>query len=616
MCEHFGFCYYPPHYYLNAHNQQFNLNRPLVFLALWVFYIQLHYLFFGGTNTQLIYLTVHFLLVWKASSVFKRNPLNFNFLVVGIIAIAILEAIYCIAQYLGWMVPKNVLFVVTGSWVNPNVTALFLAITTPMFYYTFSKKYKIVSVVGFALVVMALYLLKCRTAFIGTVVAAIVYFSLTCGVIPWVKAYKNRYKLKVVLVLCVLLILPLASSLYTSKKASSDGRLFIWKIATIMIAEKPLVGYGYGLFEKEYNLFQAQYINEGKANAKQLHNAGHVLVAHNEIVQQVVEGGIIGGFLFIAFMATLLFSIKDRDYSIIEKNITTLSKNNLRTSFKRGLTLPNDTLFLDKQMFNLAYAGIVAFCAMALFNFAIQSIPSMTIMSIYTAFIVSKAKPYTPQWFNFKAKKLSWIVTLIFTTVSLYLLYYISGVAIADRQQKKALVQADKGLLVPALSSMYKLAPQLKPYTNYWEYLGNTHFKLKQYKEAAYCFNQAKTTSAGINLYMMTGICYEKLGQFQNAIIEYNQAVLFMPAKFKYRHALMRAYFKNKDKTNALLTAQGILDLKPKIASKEVDYYKKMAQKVLGVTHRNPNKYPKRQFNKTDLQAVPQNVNQAIKITK
>lgn len=70
-----------------------------------------------------------------------------------------------------------------------------------------------------------------------------------------------------------MIVIPLSSQLYNAKKASADGRKLIWKLSAQMIPEKPLTGYGYGFFEKEYNLHQANYIKIGKASPEELINA-------------------------------------------------------------------------------------------------------------------------------------------------------------------------------------------------------------------------------------------------------------------------------------------------------------------------------------------------------
>ncbi|MBP6387321.1 MAG: hypothetical protein KA327_11955, partial [Pseudarcicella sp.] len=64
------------------------------------------------------------------------------------------------------------------------------------------------------------------------------------------------------------------------------------------------------------------------------------------------------------------------------------------------------------------------------------------------------------------------------------------------------------------------------------------------------------------------------------AINEFRQLVCLQPSKFKYRFLLMTAFLENKDTLNTLLTAQGIVNLKPKIPSEKVTKYKKEAYKI------------------------------------
>ncbi|HBK82342.1 MAG TPA: hypothetical protein DDZ41_01900, partial [Flavobacterium sp.] len=66
-----------------------------------------------------------------------------------------------------------------------------------------------------------------------------------------------------------------------------------------------------------------------------------------------------------------------------------------------------------------------------------------------------------------------------------------------------------------------------------------------------------------------------------NAVGEFKQLVFLHPSKFNYRVRLLSSYIQLKDTVNVLNVAQSIIDLKPKIPSKKVDYYKKNARKIL-----------------------------------
>ncbi|OXA99258.1 hypothetical protein B0A81_21430 [Flavobacterium plurextorum] len=131
----------------------------------------------------------------------------------------------------------------TGTWINPNVTAQFLAMCVPIFLYSFKENRKKTYQAGFFLLVIALILLKCRAAFIGSMIAVIVYFTLEYSFINWVRNQRNKTVVKILVIIGLLFTLSIANQLYNSKKASSQGRAFIWKLSAMMVSEKPFFGY-------------------------------------------------------------------------------------------------------------------------------------------------------------------------------------------------------------------------------------------------------------------------------------------------------------------------------------------------------------------------------------
>ncbi|HBL71720.1 MAG TPA: hypothetical protein DD409_01830, partial [Bacteroidales bacterium] len=92
------------------------------------------------------------------------------------------------------------------------------------------------------------------------------------------------------------------------QKSAGDGRTLIWRLSTEMVAQRPLQGYGYGYFEKAYNLYQADYFNEQPRPEAEQMKASFTAMAYNEYLEQSVMGGLIGGLLFLAVILTLLLS--------------------------------------------------------------------------------------------------------------------------------------------------------------------------------------------------------------------------------------------------------------------------------------------------------------------
>ena len=74
----------------------------------------------------------------------------------------------------------------------------------------------------------------------------------------------------------------------------------------------------------------------------------------------------------------------------------------------------------------------------------------------------------------------------------------------------------------------------------------------------------------------------EKLGYNITAETNYKLSLNIQPSRFAPRYALMLLYLHLGDKEKSIDMAKGIVQLRPKVPSKEVEFYKKEAEKVLG----------------------------------
>lgn len=536
---------------------------PIVFFGLWCFYI-----FFQCFNHSVVplfvlyFFALYFLLI-GATILFSLSDFKFKIIFYGILLLSIIESLYCILQSLGIFKSHNENFLVTGSYNNPNVTAIFLALTTPIFLYFFGKKHKWLIRISFLILLTALLLLKCRAAFIGTIISIVVFYGLEYNAISWIKNNKSKPTVKALLILSLLIIIPLSSYLYNAKRASADGRKFIWKVSGVMALEKPLMGYGYGYFEKEYNLYQAGYIKNGKATSEELKNAGPVIMPHNELLHNLVEGGFVGLLLAMLFFGSLFLTAKQRIRTDDEKANEPETKN---------------------SYFNISYTGVLAFIGMSMVNSTIQIIPIMALLILYAGIICSTLKPLSfPIFFNIQLNSNAFPILFKTTTIVLsgYLLCIVSGIAIADRENKKAFLLQKEKHYEEALQIMPALKNNLAGNPNYWKNLGIIYMKTNNYEHAINCFSTAKKWSSLPDLYLGTGMCYEKLHQYPMAITEYKQLVLLLPSKFGYRFRLMQAYFKSKDTVNTVITAKEILGLEAKIPSPKIERYKKIAWSLL-----------------------------------
>lgn len=529
------------------------LKTPLLLFGLWCCYVLFCY--YNNTSTPVftIYCVTLYFLFLKVTSLFSKPKFNYILFFAGITLIALLESIYCIGQFLSFFKTQNKLFSVTGSWNNPNVIAIFLALTIPVFLFLFQSKFRKLALTGFIILLVTLLLLKCRAAFIGTMISIIIFYGLEYNFVSWIKNKKNRSSAIALFILSILIIIPLSSHLYNTKKASAEGRKFIWKLSAQMAIKKPLRGYGYGFFEKEYNLFQANYIKQGKATAEELGNAGPVIMPHNELLQNIVEGGVLGFLLLALFFGALLLAGEKR-----EKEIATRDNN---------------------SVFNVGYSGIVAFIVMSMVNSTIQIVPIMCLFIIYSAIVCSVHEriiiPVNLSFIEIN-KGFSIIIKTIISSSSLYVLYLLIGMATADNLNKKAAFLKKERNHEQALQMMQDLAKNIDSYSDYWINYGAIYFETKEYSKALYCLEKAKKWSSLPEFYRGSGVCYEKLKQYPQAVIEYETLVALDPSKFSYRMDLLNIYLKNKETYKAIILADQIIQMKPKIPSEKVNQYKRM----------------------------------------
>ncbi len=555
------------------------VSTPIWMTIIWCLYITLHGLLISG-NLNLFhnYLILNCVFLVGLSLLIQITNYRFTLICRVISFIAFIESSICIGQYLGCISNFNNDFKVTGTWENPNVTAMFIAMSVPaLFCLIFHPKalYKKLGICCLIIVVVALVLLQCRTALIGSIVSVFILLNNRYSIIHRIKNSSNRSGSILLISFCLALIIPLAISFYGAKKASADGRKLIWKLSIEMIKDKPITGYGYGLFGKNYNLFQSQYFKSGNGSYSELQNAGFVHMGYNEFLQNGVEGGVLG-LVIIGALFLILLSVP-----ISQKQALLNIPNKTRSS---------NVIYDLENNLTITYAGIAAFAVMSLFNFSLQAIPAMCLFVIYAA-ILSTNPNYQKNKFkaiNLVTKpvlKWSIIIALILIGLKMGLADFRSaytGILI-----KKAEQQAGNNNAIKAINILKTL--ETKPYLfeSYYITYADILFKQKNYSDAIAMYNKSKVYTSDPEIYIKTAFCYEKTLQYQNAESNYLIAKYIEPNRIAARFALMQLYLKNKDMANAISTAQEIVSIKPKFPSNKAFYYKQQAYiqlKRMGIT--------------------------------
>lgn len=514
----------------------------------------------GGLTPDHLLLSGNCLLLICCAVIFSTGLLKPGTFFNLVIFFSLTESIICILQYTGCIKSQNSFFRVTGSWVNPNVTAIFMAMSIPAIGAIILQRKKL----GFAallLVLTGIILLKCRTALIGAFVTAAILITAASGII---KKVKERLSFLERLMLCIgflLISAPVVFYGYKAKQASADGRMLVWKISANMISHKPLTGYGYGMFKREYNLFQAKYFESGKGTRSEINNASFVKMAYNDFLEVGVEGGIIALILLIAFFVTLLFP------------------PGLADPQKKGIIVPASII---------AYSGIAAFVIMSVFNFSMKAIPAMALFIMYSSLLVASPSYVSNKRYFFQSlfsgikltARPKYVLACILILAGLYSGVKLVAIAKAYRQTSIAGSLLQYGNYSEALEMLEPLEADLRYSENFLKTYGKVLLAKGYYSYAISQFNQALMITSDPEIFILKGDCYTRLKNAGDARQAYTSAINIAPARMAGRYALMNLYMSVNDSVNAIKTANQLLSMHPKVVTKQSSLYIKAALAV------------------------------------
>ena len=540
-----------------------------------------------------------------------------------------IEALICILQYSGYINSVNSFFKVTGTIVNPNTTAMFLVLCFSAGMHILSifsvraEKTKsqrsrksdrlnepkdsnrmkttksLFVLVGLVLIIVAIVLLKCRTAFIGVIAIIVVIWGSRFRFTRW-NNVRRRLRL-LIPVLVLIFLLPILLFLYKAKEDSSRGRLLVWKVSTQMIQESPWTGYGYGLFERNYNLAQAKYFNSGKATEEEIERADHITLAYNEVIESTVEGGVIGTTLFLGFIGLLIHKCL-RQFRNIHNSTSSFIK-----SSEKGEAIRNQV-----SLNAPAFAGVIAFTLMSLVNFTVQAVPVMCVFIIFSSLISAqditvfqdKALTDKNQFLKAKEQLINVRHSNKYQNQIVALILLVSVFAIELPFIKTGFAQYHLGKSVKTISTgnpaniertietMKDRRPELSSCEGYYRYTAFAFFKLHDLQSAIEYYSEASKLTSNPDLFLSRGVCYEKIGQYSAAEADYLTASYIVPNRIIPKYRLMLLYLQRSNSKEASAMARQIVEMQPKVNNSQAEAAKKAAQEVLRKLNSRNNQMP------------------------
>lgn len=216
------------------------------------------------------------------------------------------EAFWGLRQIYGFAVSNHSLYALTGSFFNPGPYSGYLAMIFPLCLHewlnlrnaarrTYSEQIRYYASIGVMLLILCVLPAgMSRSAWIAVAVSGTWVYGVHAS---WLSRLKeesrtNGKRLAFVLIVSGLTLVAVGYNLFQIKAASANGRLFMWKISSLAIAEKPLTGYGSGSFAAAYGRMQESYFAKGDYSGTEELVAGSPEYAFNEYLQIAVEYGI------------------------------------------------------------------------------------------------------------------------------------------------------------------------------------------------------------------------------------------------------------------------------------------------------------------------------------
>lgn len=231
-----------------------------------------------------------------------------------LISLGGIEAIWGLRQIYGLAVSNHSLYALTGSFYNPGPYSGYLAMIFPLCLYewlnlrekmerTWIEQGEYYMALGVMLLILCVLPAgMSRSAWIAAVISGVWVYGMHASWGSKLKEVRRRYKRKAGLACVVggVIIIVIGYALFQLKATSANGRLFMWKVSALAIAESPVIGHGTGNFVSAYGRAQEDYFANGEYSETEELVAGSPEYAFNEYLQVAVEYGI--PFLLIVLL--------------------------------------------------------------------------------------------------------------------------------------------------------------------------------------------------------------------------------------------------------------------------------------------------------------------------
>lgn len=257
---------------------------------------------YGSIGVAGVWLTA----VWTPAHIRKRLP---ELMALTLMGVVIWEAAVSLCQLYGSELSNHARYRFTGTFFNPGPLCGFLAMGMPVAVHWIMERvdeetrYKLTRkgkrTIGGLTLLLCLLLLPAgmsRSAWVAAAIGcgAVVMMHRKEACKAWYNNLLRNRKRQAGVCLAVVALAATGWGMFHLKEDSANGRLFMWKIASQAIGEKPWAGYDNEGFAAAYAEAQERYFATGAGTEEEVYVAGTPDNAFNEYLTMGVKHGVPG----------------------------------------------------------------------------------------------------------------------------------------------------------------------------------------------------------------------------------------------------------------------------------------------------------------------------------
>lgn len=514
-------------------NYKLQVNYIDIFLCLYLLWCTFNYFilktYYSSIGINTLICVILLSLMYKQLIV--QHNYYTSFYVVACLLIGGGQAILGLLQLYGYQQSLHTGYKMTGSFHNPGPYGIYIAaiFVFALGNYLYGKNQTLKNIAAFACVLCVLVLpsTQSRSAWVGAAIGAL-YLLFTKYGLVYVKKYFTNTFFNIAM---VTILFTIGVMLYSFKPNSALGRVLTWQVSLEMVKNNSLTGIGYDQFANKYGFYQASFFKNNPNHTTFATLADKNGYAFNDLLQILVENGIIG---FVLFILVIYFTF----FTATHKNATDIS-------------------YASK-------AGIITLLCACIFSYPLQLIPITWLLLFFIALISAQSR----QKFSFAIP----LPTKIFGVIGFsFLLLFILKNTLNEYQTKQIWQQADDAVALQDFKKaekIYRIVLLQQPnLDNALLGYGKTLYINGKIQESVNVLEKASKSIADPFLYSNLADSYTALKKYNLAEKAYLTSIAIIPNRMYPKYLLAKMYLQKQDTVKAKAMAKQILAMPIKTTS-------------------------------------------------